>query len=260
MSNIKLYDTVKDNQTGNRFRVTEVISEGGSLVATLKMLDENGKVKKGRGRKMGVEALEKGYTRIDLPEVTVRKIDDLSEEERKVVKVFGKKDKDAQNENQSLTGLSEEKVEEALTASTFGGEKEKPKPHTLNDTFEAFKGKQRSEDFDVLKAECISLKEERARLQREVIDLKKTISKMKQEHEAEIRELGDELMEAKAEANAMRKRKDEVLEERARCVESLDSDSIAFERILSLAGALQRNAQTGLELARIIQAETEGRI
>ena len=80
MSNIKLYDTVKDNQTGKRFRVTEVIGEGGSLVATLKMLDENGKAKKGRGRKMGVEALENGYTRIDLPEVTLVAILDADKE------------------------------------------------------------------------------------------------------------------------------------------------------------------------------------
>lgn len=162
-------------------------------------------------------------------------------------------------------------------------------------TFAAIREKQLIKDKEVLEAECAYLKEENRQLKdsnvktnkqlrardqevinlekeneslrakigdgaRECIDLKKTISKMKQEHEAEMRELGDELMEAKAEANAVRKQKDEIIEKNAGYVDALDNDSIAFERIVSLAGALQRNAQTGLELARIIEAETEGRI
>ena len=265
MSNIKLYDTVKDKQTGKRFRVTEVIGEGGSLVATLKMLDENGKAKKGGGRKMGIEALENGYTRIDLPEVTVRKIDDLSEEEREMVKVFGKKDKNAQNENQSLTGLSEEEVEKALAASTFGGEKkpqqhafvefkEKPQPPTLDDALKA------SKDLEVLKAECIDLKKERDRIQQELTEAKKTISKMKQEHEAEIRELNDTLMEAKAEANAVRKSKEEALSKYNGAVDMLDSDSVAFGAILDLAHIAQSVSQSLYKVSKRIEAEADGRI
>lgn len=282
MGNIKLYDTVKDNQTGKRFRVTEVIGEGGNLVATLKMLDENGKAKKGRGRKMGIEALENGYTRIDLPEVTVRKIDDLSEEERKMVKVFGKKDKDAQNENQSLTGLSEEKIEKALEASTFG--KVEPIPEdekdiSASDLKREVKKLEKANielqrDLDVVCAECTDLRSERDalknvppshaverdRLQQELTDAKKTISKMKQEHEAEVRELNDALMEAKAEANAVRKSKEEALSDYHNAVDMLDSDSVAFEAILDLAHIAQSVSQSLYKVSKRIEAETEGRI
>lgn len=275
MSNIKLYDTVKDNQTGKRFRVTEVIGEGGSLVATLKMLDENGKAKKGRGRKMGVEALENGYTRIDLPEVTVRKIDDLSEEEREMVKVFGKKDKGAQNENQSLAGLSEEEVEEALTASTFGGSKMEDHEQ-MRDSLEKTNAQLRVRDHDleVLKEECISLKEERdalraecldyaedrERLRGELADARKTISKMEHQHEAEVADLNDRIMEAEAETNAIRKSKEEVLRERLRYADDLDNDSIAFEEILQLAVLMERGAKSMHEVSKMIQAKTEGRV
>lgn len=266
MSKIKLYDTVKD-KNGNRFRVTEVKADDGRLVATLRMLDKGGLQKKGRPRKVDMKTLEADYTRVDLPEVTVRKIDDLSEEEREMVKVFGSKDKDEQNENKSLTGLSEEEVEQALAASTFGGEKEKPQPHTLNDTFDEFKEKQRSEDLEVLKAECISLKEENKKLHakakdgiQEVVDLKKTISKMKQEHEAEVRELNDALMEAKAETNAVRKSKEEALSKYTSAMGMIDSDSVAFEAILDLAHIAQSVSQSLYTVSKRIEAETEGHI
>lgn len=120
-NDIKLYDTVKDKK-GNRFRVTEMRGENGHVIASLKGINGDGTTKRGMPRRVAVDELEKKYTRVNLPEVTVRKIDDLSEEEREMVKVFGSKDKDEQNENKSLTGLSEEEVEQALTASTFGGE------------------------------------------------------------------------------------------------------------------------------------------
>ena len=131
-----------------------------------------------------------------------------------------------------------------------------------------------SEDLKILRQEYIDLKAENRRLKdsniqtnnqlrvrdQEVTDLKKTISKMKQEHEAEIRELGDELMEAKAEANAMRNRKDQILEDRARYADALDNDSIAFEEILSLAILMERGAKSMHEVSRMIQAKTEGRV
>jgi hypothetical protein len=231
------------------------------------MLDKGGLQKKGRPRKVDMKTLEADYTKVGLPEVTVRKIDDLSEEEREMVKVFGKKDKNAQNENQSLAGLSEEEIEKALEASTFGGEKEKPQPHTLNDTFDEFKEKQRSEDLEVLKSECISLKEENKTLHTELadriqecIDLKKTISKMQQEHEAEVRELNDALMEAKAETNAVRKSKEEALSKYNGAVDMLDNDSVAFEAILDLAHIAQSVSQSLYRVSKRIEAETEGRI
>ena len=271
MSNIKLYDTVKDKK-GNRFRVTEVKADEGKLVATLRMLDKDGLQKKGRPRKVDMKTLEADYTRVDLPEVTVRKIDDLSEEECEMVKVFGKKEENAQNENQSLAGLSEEEIEKALEASTFGGEKEKPQqhafvefkekpqPHTLNDTFDEFKEKQRSEDLEVLKAECIDLKKERDHLQWELTELKKSVSKMRQERDAEVADLRDQLGEAKAEVNAVKKRKEEAMDKYNEASDMLDSDSVAFEAILDLAHIAQSVSQSLYTVSKRIEAETEGRI
>ena len=85
-----------------------------------------------------------------------------------------------------------------------------PKPHTLEDTFEEFR-KKNEEDIEILKAE---LKDK----VQECIDLKKTISKMSQSHDADLeryrkaeqdlREINEEL----GEENSVLKRKCQELE------------------------------------------------
>ena len=92
------------------------------------------------------------------------------------------------------------------------------------------------------------------------IDLKKTISKMQQQHEAEVADLKDRIMEAEAEANAAKKRKDEILKERTEYADALDDDSVAFEAILDLAHIAQSVSQSLYKVSKRIEAETEGRI
>lgn len=158
----------------------------------------------------------------------------------------------------------------------------------LEATFAAIREKQLLKDLEVLRAECADLKEEnrqlkdssvqtnnqlrvrdqecidlkkdRERLRGELADAKKTISKMQQEHEAEVRELNDELMEAKAEANAVRKSKEEALSKYNDAVDTLDSDSVAFGAILDLAHIAQSVSQSLYKVSKRIEAETEGRI
>lgn len=130
------------------------------------------------------------------------------------------------------------------------------------------------EDMNILCAECIDLKEENRQLKdsnvqtnnqlrvrdQEVIDLKKTISKMKQEHEAEIRELGDELMEAKAEANAVRKSKEDAMDKYYDASNMLDDDQSAFEAIIDLARIARSVSESIYTLSKRIEAEAEEHI
>ena len=127
-----------------------------------------------------------------------------------------------------------------------------PEAHTLEDTFEEFQ-KKNEEDIEILKAEL----KDRVR---ENIDLKKTISKMQQQHEAEVADLKDRIMEKEAEANAAKKRKEEILAERTQYADALDNDSVAFDEILSLAETVQLVSTASAKLAKQIIAKTEGRI
>lgn len=97
-------------------------------------------------------------------------------------------------------------------------------------------------------------------LRAEILDLKKTISKMRQQHEAEVADLKDRLMEKEAEANAVKKRKEEILAERTQYADALDNDSVAFEETLSLAETIQLVATASAKLAKQIIDKTEGRI
>lgn len=236
----------------------------------------------------------KEFTRINLPEVTVRKIDDLSEEERIMVKEPAPHTKAAEIEKEAVRALSVDEVEEALTKSTVGGEKQlepldeddiiigqleddikwfKDENARLKDTIAdlraindewaggnhadynvlAGENKQLKSDAEILKAE---LKDK----VQECIDLKKTISKMEQAHEAEMQDLKDQLVEAQAEAAAMRTAKERAVEERMQMAEELDGDSVAMEQILRMATIMQRTAVSMCEAAEMIQAQTEGRI
>ena len=67
-------------------------------------------------------------------------------------------------------------------------------------------------------------------------------------------------MEAEAEANAAKKRKDEILKERTQYADALDNDSVAFEEILSIAETIQLVSTASSKLAKQIIAKTEERI
>ena len=230
--NVKTYDTYRSNKDGKRYRVIEVGNETVKLVK----LNEEGTKKHagGRPRILTIADLFKGYTRVNLPPVTVSKIEPQKPKQEEVEEVGTPSDNAAEKQKQTVREINH------------------PEAHTIEDTFEEFREKN-EEDIEILKAEL------KDRIQ-ECIDLKKTISKMQQEHEAEVRELGDELMEAKAEANVMKESKEEILKERMQYADALDNDSVAFEEILSLAETIQLVSTSSAKLAKQIIAKTEGRI
>ncbi|MBR1457084.1 MAG: hypothetical protein IJ594_08015 [Oscillospiraceae bacterium] len=233
--NVNLYDTYKANKDGKRYRVTEVGDETVKLVK----LNEDGTRKHagGRPRIMTVADLFRDFTKVNLPPVTVSKIEPQKP-------------------------IQEEVEEKVGTPSENAAEKQKqtvreinhPEAHTLEDTFEEFR-KKNEEDIEILKAEL----KDRVR---ENIDLKKTISKMQQQHEAEVADLKDRIMEKEAEANAVKKRKEEILKERTQYADALDNDSVAFEEILSLAETIQLVTTAAAKMAKQIidKIEPEGRV
>ena len=168
-------------------------------------------------------------------------------------------EKAAQIEKEAVRALSVDEVEEALTKSTYGGEK-KPTddiivvpdgtPYDIIETLAEQRRyiKELGGDKDILKAECLALKEENKKYLREIDDYKKTISKMKYAHDEEVRALEDDLAEAKI----LAKKKNEY-------ADALDEDSIAFGKIRSVAAAIAGMADSIQSLAYMVQDETEGR-
>lgn len=130
--------------------------------------------------------------------------------------------KAAEIEKQAVRALSEKEIDDALTASTYGGT-------------DAKRVKDLEKDIEVLRAECL--------------DLKKTISKMKDAHAEEIHALEDELMEARA----LGKKAGEY-------AHTLDEDSDAFEEILTLTGIIHASAVQMQRASGLIKAKTEGRV
>lgn len=272
---VNQYDTIRDAK-GQRYRINEISESLGACKARKVGIDGQ-VVSKGRERTIMLDDIDgRKYTRVNLAPVQVTKQEPRPDLVRKpqetkkasVEELFIKDEKAPQTEK------DEPSKDEAEKSIEGGREKNKPKAHTLEDTFEEFREKNQpnvknvtvtvdgreireqithEKELDVLKAE---LKE---KLQ-ECIDLKKTISKMKQQHEAEVADLKDRIMEAEAEANAIRKSKEEVLRERLRYADDLDNDSIAFEEILQLAVLMERGAKSMHEVSKMIQAKTEGRV
>ena len=230
--NVNLYDTYKANKDGKRYRVTEVGNETVKLVK----LNEDGSKKHagGRPRIMTIADLFRDFTKVNLPPVTVSKIEPQKPKQKEVEEVGTPSENAAEKQKQTVREINH------------------PEAHTLEDTFEEFR-KKNEEDIEILKAEL----KDRVR---ENIDLKKTISKMQQQHEAEVSDLKDRIMEAEAEANAAKKRKDEILKERTQYADALDNDSVAFEEILSLAETIQLVSTASEKLAKQIINKTEGRI
>ena len=162
--------------------------------------------------------------------------------------------KAAQKQKEAVRALSMDEVEKALTKSTYGGAKEDAPP--LDETTgdgdpEALVREiyRLNECIDVLKVECLDLKEERNRALREIDDYKKTISKMKYAHEEEVRALEDELAEAK------------VLGKKAGEYSAmLDADSDTFEKILDLTDSLKCQVHAMRGVLGLIGSEVEGKI
>lgn len=230
--NVNLYDTYRANKDGKRYRVIEV----GNETVKLAKLNEEGTRKHagGRPRIMTIADLFRDFTKVNLPPVTVSKIEPQKPKQEEVEEVGTPSENAAEKQKQTVREINH------------------PEAHTLEDTFEEFR-KKNEDDIEILKAEL----KDRVR---ENIDLKKTISKMQQQHEAEVADLKDRIMEAEAEANAAKKRKDEILKERTEYADALDNDSVAFDEILSLAETIQLVSTASSKLAKHIIAKTEGRI
>ena len=79
-----------------------------------------------------------------------------------------------------------------------------------------------------------------------VASLRREINQLKQEHESEVAELNDEIMELKI----LAKKKNEY-------ADALDDDSVAFGRIRSMAAAVAGMSDSIASLAFLIQDEAE---
>lgn len=223
---ISKLDTVKDKD-GKRFRVTDVRSVDGQIIAVLKGIHADGSPRRGGARNVRADVLERDYTRVDLPPVTIKKIDDLKEEKKQMVKESTPSERASQIEKEAVRELSKKDIEKAVEASTFGGKREQ------------------NGDIEILKAE--------------ILDMKKTISKMRQSHAAEVEDLKDQLEEAQAEANALKRYRDEILQDRTRYSAELDDNGVAFGEILHLAEVVQLMSTGAAKIAKEIIEKTEVR-
>lgn len=193
--------------------------------------------------------------------------------------------KAAQIEKEAVRALSVDEVEEALTKSTYGAPEVKKADKYIEDledeiltvraAYSALEGKyaklerenkklsdtikelrnvrtgmaECNKDIEILKTECLDLKEENKKYLREIDDYKKTISKMKYAHEEEVRALEDDLAESK------------ILNKKAgEYTSMLDADSDAFETILELAKIIHGLAKNAESVSLLIKDEVEGHI
>lgn len=187
------------------------------------------------------------------------KIDDVKVEKEKKAKEPAPHVKAAQIEKEAVRALSVDEAE-ALTKSTYGGEK-KPTddiivvpdgtPYDIVEKLAEYRRyiKELEGDKEILKTECLDLKEENKKHLREIDDYKKTISKMKYAHDEEVRALEDDLAEAK------------ILGKKAgEYTSMLDADSDAFETILELAKIIHGLAKNAESVSLLIKDEVEGHI
>ena len=185
---ISKLDTVKDKE-GKRFRVADVHTVDGQIIAVLKGIHPDGSPRRGGARQVRADVLEAEYTRVDLPPVTIRKIDDLSEEEKPVVKEPTPSEKAAQIEKEAVRELSKKDIEKAVEASTFGGPK---KPDETSDAYKHRMNREITEAvLEAKRREAENSSQDIEILKAEILDMKKTISKMQQAHQAEVEDLKD---------------------------------------------------------------------
>ena len=195
----------------------------------IKGITVDDKSKPGKARIVTLRDLEVQYKKVNLPPITVTH----------------QEPKQAEKEDGKLAPLPDSIRNEALKKAN-----EKQEKHV----------EELTNQRDECEREIVDLKERLAKSIEQVIDLKKTISKMSQQHEAEVADLKDRLMEKEADANAIRKSKDEILKDRVQYADALDNDSVAFEEILQLAVLMERSTKSMQEISRMIQSKTEGRI
>lgn len=173
------------------------------------------------------------------------KIDDVKVEKEKKAQEPAPHVKAAQIEKEAVRALSVDEVEDVLTKSTYGGDEDLKKRLTeAGQTIYELR-----KDIEILKAECLDLKEENKKYLREIDDYKKTISKMKYAHDEEVRALEDDLAESK------------ILGKKAgEYTSMLDADSDAFETILELAKVIHGLAKNAESVSLLIKDEIEGHI
>ena len=114
--NVNLYDTYKANKDGKRYRVTEVGNETVKLVK----LNEDGSKKHagGRPRIMTIADLFRDFTKVNLPPVTVSKIEPQKPKQEEVEEVGTPSENAAEKQKQAVREINH------------------PEAHTLEDTFE----------------------------------------------------------------------------------------------------------------------------
>lgn len=112
-------------------------------------------------------------------------------------------------------------------------------------------------DIEILRAELKDARHDLDSAYWEIENLRLTISKMKQHHEAELQDLKDQLGEAQAEVAAVKKAHAHAVGEKNNYADTLDNDSIAFEEIRALAVIMDRNAKSLQELAKMVRERTE---
>lgn len=219
---INKYDTIKDKD-GQRYRIIEV-SEDLQVVKAVKINTNGDKVLKG-GRPRLVKIADingKDYIRVDLPPVKVTKQEPKPPTPEEVKK---------QIQEGNITddmAMSPEEQEILKEAETLLEENKRLR--------------QQEQDVEILREE---LKDKI----RENIDLKKTISKMQQAHDAEVEDLNDQLMEARA----LGKKAGEY-------ASALDEDSDDFEAIADLLRAAAFAARSLDNIIHSAARRTEGRI
>lgn len=249
---IKQYDTVKDKD-GNRYRVVEVGSDGkGHVIAKLKGITPDNKAKRGPARLVEVGELEASYTRIDLPPVTVvqpaRPAENAMQKQREIVGEYAKKHVNVINELDEddiiIKGLEEENEKLRKTIKELRAINEKWANSDERKMIEDLK-----DEIEVLKEDKKYIERQLELADQDVTEMKKTISKMKDVHDEEVRALEDELMEVKI-----------VAKKAGQYSDALDDDSVVFGKIHMLATTLKGLATSIEGIALLIQDETEGKI
>ena len=114
-----------------------------------------------------------------------------------------------------------------------------------------------AEDMQILRAELKDARHDLDSAYWEIEDLRKTISKMKQAHEAEVQDLKDQLGETQAALAVAEKSKTDACRERNELIDAAEDDDERFQEILALAVVLERSARSMQELSRMLQEKTE---
>lgn len=171
---------------------------------------------------------------LDEDDIIIKEIEEENEKLRKTIK--------------ELRAINEEwaNSDEQKTINNLKDENRR-----LRDTSEQTNNQLRVRDQEVhdLREQVAELEKVLVKVRQENKDLTKTISKMKYEHDEEVRALEDDLAEAK------------ILGKKANEYSHvLDDDSCAFERILNLTDTLKCQAEAIRGVVSLIENETEARV